>query len=107
MQKVYRFQQRKKLKTSVAIAKYVAGRSKECQDLRPLTPYIFDSSSWTTPDQQYEDTLRAFGGLFHGLVDSRYYWMESNEVAMPPSTLRGEVSDVCSNLVASKNSGLN
>ena len=107
MRNVSRFQQRKRLKTSVAISNYMSGLSKECRDLRPLTPPVFDPSSWKTSDQPYENTLRAFGALFHGLVDSRYYWMESNEIVMPPSTLRGEVSDVCTNLVASNKDGLN
>lgn len=107
MQNVHRFQRRKKLGTAEAVARYVAGRSKVCRDLRALTPEQFDAEAWRTPDVRYEDTLRAFGALFCGLVDSRYYWIESDEIVMPPSPLRNEVSDVCSSLVASKHSGLN
>ena len=37
----------------------------------------------------------------------RYYWIESNEIVMPPSLLRGEISDVCSSLVATQGNILN
>jgi hypothetical protein len=107
MKNVYRFQRRKKLSTNRAISTYVTGDSLPCEDLQPVTPPAVEASTWSIPFQQYEDTLRAFRALFNGLVDSRYYWIESDEIVMPPSTLRDEVSDVCSSLVASKNSGIN
>lgn len=102
---VYRYQKRKGLATSVAISNYLSGRSKECRDLRPLTPHDFESQAWRTPNKSYEHTLRAFGDLFRGLVDTQYYWLEKGEIVMPLVALRGEVADVCCSLVASKNVG--
>lgn len=107
MQEVFRYQRRKGLATSVAISNYNSGRRRPCQALRASSPHLLAVEAWRTPDQHYENTLRAFGALFGGLVDSRYYWMADGEIVMPQSDLRGEVSDLCCNLVASKRTGLN
>ena len=102
---VYRYQRRKRLGTSVAITNYTSGRSRPCHDLRPLTPESLVSQTWKTPNQSYEGTLLAFGDLFKGLVETRYYWLEQGEIVMPLVALRDEVSDICCSLVATKNTG--
>jgi hypothetical protein len=96
METVMKSQQRRKASISMAV---VDARppvtNKTYRHIRALTPPPgFDRVSWASPDKDYEDTLRRFGGFYSGLIDGGYYTVRSGQVISPRTSVNEELSDI-------------
>ncbi|KPI38869.1 uncharacterized protein AB675_5849 [Cyphellophora attinorum] len=96
MDAVFKSQQRRKAPMPMDV---VDARSsvtnKYHRHIRALTPPPgFDRIAWASPDKDYEDTLRRFGGFYSGLIDGGYYTVRSGQVVSPRTLVNAELSDV-------------
>lgn len=97
MNKVYRYQRRKKLSTSEAVATFLAGRSRPCPVLQVIETHMMPSRPIRQPDNNtdFETSLLDYKHWILGSVEKRSCVECSDGLKFIPTKTSKELSEFC------------